>query len=430
MKFLLRILSIFLCGATLSAGAAEPLPADRIVAVVNDEVLTLHELRSRVDTVSGQLQRQGTPLPPRDALEEQMLERMVMDRVQIQHAREIGVRIDDAQLDQAILRIAANNQLSLPQFRQILERDGLSFARFREEIRDEMTISRVREREVDSRIIVSEGEIDNYLQNELARSGASEEFEVAHILLRSPESASPEQIGKLRARAEELRERALGGENFSQLAAAYSDAPDGLQGGKLGMRPLDRLPGMFADAVADLRPGELAPLLRSPNGFHIVKLLDRRGGTRVPAVRQTHARHILIKVDELVSELEARHKLENIRERLAYGESFAELSRMYSQDGSATRGGDLGWLYPGDTVPEFERAMNDLAPGVVSLPIRSPFGYHLIEVLARRVQEASSDRLRNAARQALRERKLDEAYQDWLRQTRDRAYVELKLDER
>ena len=432
MKFLSRVafLSVFLAGAVLlPARAAEPVLADRIVAIVNDEVITLHELRSRVNTAVGQLQRQGTPLPPRDVLEQQMLERMVMDRVQIQHAREIGVRIDDAQLDQAIPRIAANNNLSPLQFRQILERDGMTFARFREDIRDEMTIARVREREVDGKIVVSEGEVDNYLQSDLAQGRASEEFEVTHILLRSPESASPKQINELKARADELRERVLRGENFSQLAAAYSDAPDGLQGGNLGTRTLDRLPGIFAEAVVDLQAGEVAPLLRSSNGFHIVKLVNRRGGAHAPAVRQTHARHILIKVDELVSQLEAQRKLENIRERLTHGESFAELSRMYSQDGSATRGGDLGWLYPGDTVPEFERAMETLAPGVVSPPIRSPFGYHLIEVLERRVQEASSDRLRNAARQALRERKLDEAYQDWLRQMRDRAYVDLKLDE-
>jgi peptidyl-prolyl cis-trans isomerase SurA len=433
MKFLLPVvsLSVFLAGAvSMPARAVEPVPADRIVAIINDEVITLHELRNRVNTAVGQLQRQGTPLPPLDVLGQQMLERMVMDRVQIQHAREIGVRIDDAQIDQAIPRIAANNNLSLLQFRQILERDGISLARFREDIREEMTIVRVREREVDSKIVVSEGEVESYLQSELAHGRASEEFEVTHILLRSPESASPKQINELKAKADELLERIARGENFSQLAAAYSDAPDGLQGGNLGMRTLDRMPGIFAEAVVDLKAGEVAPLLRSSNGFHIVKLVDRRGGTQAPAVRQTRARHILIKIDELVSELEARHKLENIRVRLAHGESFAELARMYSQDGSATRGGDLGWLYAGDTVPEFERVMNDLAPGVLSPPVRSPFGYHLIEVLERRVQEASFDRMRNAARQALRERKLDEAYQDWLRQMRDRAYVELKLDER
>jgi peptidyl-prolyl cis-trans isomerase SurA len=286
----------------------------------------------------------------------------------------------------------------------------------------------MREREVDSRIAISEGEIDHYLQSEAGKKHAAEEFEVAHILLRSPESVSPEQIDALRAKAEEIHGRAASGENFSQLAAAYSDAPDGLQGGNLGMRPLERLPSIFADAVADLKAGEVAPLLRSSNGFHIVKLLARQGGGRAPAVQQTHARHILIKVNELVSESEARHKLDGLYDRIAHGEKFAELARLYSQDGSATKGGDLGWLYPGDTVPEFEQAMDTLVPGEISPPVKTPFGYHLVEVLERRVQEASADRQRNAARQALRERKLDEAYQDWLRQARDRAYVELRLE--
>jgi peptidyl-prolyl cis-trans isomerase SurA len=362
-------------------------------------------------------------------LEQQMLERMVMDKVQLQHARDIGMRVDDAQLDQAIQRIAANNKLSMAQFRQALENDGVSFAKFREDIRNEMIVVRVREREVDGKIIVSEGEIDNYLQSEAGKGSSAEEFEVAHILLRSPESASPEQIGELKVKAERVLERAAAGENFSQLAAAYSDAPDGLQGGDLGRRPLDRLPSIFADAVVKLNEGEVAPLLRSPNGFHIVKLVARRGGAGAAAVPQTHARHILIKVNELVSDSEARHKLEGLYDRVMHGEKFAELARLYSQDGSATKGGDLGWLYPGDTVPEFERAMNDLKPDETSRPVRTPFGYHLIEVLERRVQEASPDRLRNAARHALRERRLDEAYQDWLRQARDRAYVELKLDD-
>ncbi|MDR0379498.1 MAG: peptidylprolyl isomerase [Candidatus Accumulibacter sp.] len=434
MMSLLRIAMFLFLAGTVQAQVSgraytEPVPMDRIVAVVNDEVITLVELRHRLETVIAQLNRQGTPLPPREVLEHQMLERMVMDRIQLQHARDVGIRIDDTRLDQAIQRIAANNELTMAQFRQALERDGVQLAQFREDIRDEMTISRVREREVDSRIVISEGEIDNYLQSEASQGNSAEEFEVAHILLRSPESASPEQIDELGNRAEQIHERAARGENFSQLAAAYSDAPDGLQGGDLGMRPLERLPGIFADAVINLQVGEVAPLLRSPNGFHIVKLVARQGGGGVPTVRQTHARHILVRVDELVSDAEARHKLEGLHDRITHGENFAELARLYSQDGSATKGGDLGWLYPGDTVPEFERAMDDLEPGSISLPVKTPFGYHLIEVLDRRVREASSDRMRSAARQALRERKLDEAYQDWLRQIRDRAYVELKLDE-
>lgn len=414
---------------TRAPDSASVVAADRIVAVVNDEVVTRYELRTRLDAALVQLKRQGTPLPPRDVLEKQMLERMVMDKVQLQHARETGLRVDDAQLEQALQRIATGNKMTLTQFRQALEKDGIPFAKFREEIREEMTITRVREREVESRIVISEGEIDSYLAGDSGK-GVAEEYEMAHILLRAPESASPEQIQKLKAKADQVLERLNKGEDFAQLAASYSDAPDGLQGGSLGWRPRERLPVIFAEIVGKLKAGEVSPVLRSSNGFHIAKLVQKRGGAGVPAVQQTHARHILIKVNEVVSEPEARHKLDSLRERLANGGNFAELARLYSQDGSAPKGGDLGWVYPGDTVPEFERAMDALQPGEFSQPVQSPFGFHLIEVLERRVQDVSSDRQRGAARQVLRERKLDETYQDWLRQARDRAYVELRLEER
>ncbi len=436
MMSLLRIVFLFVCllgvssAQTPRGASSEPVPVDRIVAVVNDDVITLHELRAGLDVAAGQLRRQGTPLPPRDVLERQMLERLIMDKVQLQHAREIGLRIDDVQLDQTLQRIAANNKMSMAQFREVLQKDGVPFTKFREDIRNELTIARVREREVESKIAISEGEIENYLSGESGKAGAGEEYEVAHILLRAPESASPEQITVLRAKAEQVLDRAAKGENFAQLAAAYSDAPDGLQGGSLGMRPLDRLPNIFSEVAVKLKPGEVAPLLRSPNGFHIVKLLAKRGGASLPAVEQTRVRHILIKVSEIVSESEALHKMEGLYDRIKHGEKFAELARIHSQDGSATKGGDLGWIYPGDTVSEFERAMNELKPGEISRPVKSPFGYHLIEVLERRVQDVSADRQKAMARQVLRERKLDEAYQDWLRQARDRAYIELRLEDR
>ncbi len=411
------------------AQRSTPIEADRIVAVVNSEVITLHELRTRLDSALAQLKRQGTPLPPRDVLERQMLERVIIDRIQLQMARDTGLRIEDSQLEQALGRIAATNKMTPAQFRQALERDGIPYAKFREEIRDEMTIARLREREVDNRLVIGDAEVDNFLAAE-TQGGGGEEVQVAHILLRAPESASPEQIQKLKAKADQVIERLRKGEDFSQLAAAYSDAPDALQGGNLSPRPIDRLPGLFAEAVARLRPGEVSPILKSPNGFHIVKLVAKSGGAKLPPVQQTRARHILIKVNEIVSESEALHKMATLRERLAHGGDFAELARLYSQDGSAPNGGDLGWIYPGDTVPEFERAMNNLAIGELSQPVQSPFGYHLIQVLERRTQDVSQERQRMAARQALRERKLDDAYQDWLRQIRDRAYVEYRYDER
>jgi peptidyl-prolyl cis-trans isomerase SurA len=427
------LLALFCClGAFLfvspASAAREPIEADHIVAVVGNEVITYYELRTRLESALKQLQKQGTPLPPQDVLERQMLERLIMDRIQLQYAVENGLRVDDAQLDQAIGRIAASNKLTVQQFRQALDKDGIDYAKFREEIRNELTTVRLREREVDSKLVISDGEIDNYLANQVA-NGGGEEYQLAHILLRAPESASPEQLQKLRLRGEQALKRAKAGENFAELTAAFSDAPDALQGGNLGWRPLDRLPQLYAETAARLEPDAVSDLLRSSAGFHIVKLIAKRGGSAPASVQQTRARHILIRVNEVMSESEARRKLENVRERIVNGVDFAEQARLYSQDGSAAKGGELGWLNPGDTVPEFERAMNALKPGELSPVVQSPFGMHLIEVLERRERDVSAERQRAVARQAIRDRKLDEAYQDWLRQMRDRAYVENRLQE-
>lgn len=436
MTSFIRTLLVLICclGSLLahpvSAAPEEPIEADRIVAVVGDEVVTYYDLRTRLEAALKQLQKQGTPLPPQDVLERQMLERLIMERVQLQYARDSGMKVDDNQLEQAIGRIAAGNKMSLAQFRAALEKDGVQYAQFREEIRSEMVTVRLREREVDSKLIISDGEIDNYLANQTAAGASGEEYQLAHILLRAPESASPEQLQKLRLRGEQALKRAQAGENFAQLTAAFSDAPDALQGGDLGWRALDRLPSLYAEAASHLQPGQISPLLRSSAGFHIVKLVSKRGGSAPASVQQTHPRHILIRINEVVSEAEARRKLETIRERIVNGVDFAEQARLNSQDGSAAKGGDLGWLNPGDTVPEFERAMDSLKINELSPVVQSPFGMHLIQVIERRERDVSAERQRGAARQALRERKLDEAYQDWLRQLRDRAYVENRLEEK
>ena len=412
------------------AAPVAPVEADRIDAVIGDDVVTYVELRTRLAAALKQLQKQGTPLPPQDVLERQMLERMIIDRIQLQFARETGLKVDDAQLDQAIGRIAANNKMTPQEFRQALEKDGIEYAKFREEIRGEMTTVRLREREVDSKLVISDGEIDNYLANQAAAGGGREEYQLAHILMRAPESASPEQLQKLRLRGEQALKRAQAGENFAQLTAAFSDAPDALQGGDLGRRPLDRRPGLYAEAAGRLQSGQVSELLRSSAGFHIVKLLNKRGGSGPVSVQQTRSRHILIRINEVVSEAEARRKLETIRERIVNGVDFAEQARLNSQDGSAAKGGELGWLNPGDTVPEFERAMDALKINELSQVVQSPFGMHLIQVVERRERDVSEERQRGVARQALRERKLDEAYQDWLRQLRDRSYVENRLEEK
>lgn len=436
-----RLFQILIVGLILAAGGAQaqkaapqssqPVEVDRVVAVVNDEAITLHELRSRLAVVERQLRGQGTQLPPRDVLQQQLLERMIIDRVQIQFARETGMRIADGEVDAALRRIADGNRLSLAEFKAALERDGIAWAKFREDIREEMTIARLRDREVDNRVVISEGEIDNYLASAEAQGGDAQMVHLAHIIVRVPEQATPPQLARIRARAEQALQQIRSGEDFAKVAAVFSDAPDALTGGSMGARPADRLPSLYADAAKNLQPGAASGLLRSPAGFHIVKLLGRQGGTlAMPALRQTHARHILIKVNELVSEAEAKHKLLGIRERLVNGGDFAELARLNSNDLSAAKGGDLGWLYQGDTVPDFEQAMDALKINEVSKPVQSPFGFHLIQVLERRTEEASPERRRLVARAALRERKADEAYQDWIRQMRDRAYVEYRLEDR
>lgn len=400
---------------------------DRIVAVINEEVITQQELNARVDFALRQLRQQGTQPPAREVIERQLIERLITDRVQMQHARDIGLRIDDAELDRALVRIAEGNKLSLAQIRTTIEKDGVPFEKFREDLRNEITLSRLREREVAQKIVITESEIDNFIQSQQSQ-GRNDEYNISHILVTVPENATPEQLQTRRARAEQALAQLKAGTDFRQVAAAFSDAPEALQGGLMGWRESNRLPALFLDALRPLKAGELSEIVRSPNGFHILKLNERRGGQAAIMVQQTHVRHILIKTNELVSEAEARNRLLVLKERLDNKADFAELARSRSEDGSAARGGDLGWLSPGDTVPEFEQAMNALKPGEISQPVRSPFGWHLIEVLERRTQDMTREGQRLNARQALRERKTDEAYQEWVRQLRDRAYVEQRLE--
>lgn len=430
LPLLLAALFALLLPALAAAQPRQPIAIDRVVAVVNDEAITQYELRDRLATAERQLRQRGTPLPPREVLEKQLLDRLIVDRVQIQFAKEVGLRIPDAELDGALRRIAESNRLSLADFRGALERDGIEWRRFREDIRNEMIVARLREREVDSRIVISDGEIDNYLAHpEQANQEAL--VTLGHIIVRVPEQADTARLAKLRARAEEALERIRGGQDFGQVAASFSEAPDALKGGLIEPRTLDRLPSLYAEVAAGMKVGEVSGILRSPAGFHIIKIEDRRGGNVVGGtIRQTHARHILVKVNELVSSDEALHKMTGLKERLDNNTDFAELARLYSNDLSAAKGGDLGWLYQGDTVPDFERAMDALKIGEISKPVQSPFGWHIIQVLERKNAEAGDERKRLLARQALRERKSDEAYEDWLRQMRDRAYVEYRLEER
>lgn len=429
--------------AKSSAPSVQPRLADAILVVVNNEVITRYEFIERLKVIETRLKSQGGQMPPLDQLQRQLLERMIVERAQLQQAKESGIKVDDTMLDRAVARIADQNKLTMPEFRKRLEQDGMVYSQFRNEIRNEMILQRLREREVDNKIQVSDAEIDTYLA---AQSGPAasvpQELNIGQILIRTPENASPQQLAESKRRAEEVVAQLNAGGDFAKLAGAYSDGTDGLTGGELGWRSQDRLPQLFVDATANLQQGQIAPLVKSGKGFHILKLLGKRtpsvlragaasSTTAAATVKQTHASHILIKVNQVVSAADARRKLMGIKQRLDNkAATFEELARLFSNDFSASKGGDLGWIYPGDTVPEFERAMDALPVGEVSEPIESPFGYHLILVKERKSDDVSQERQRMVARQALREQKLEEATQDWLRQVRDRAYVEYRLEEK
>ena len=411
-------------------------PVDSIAAVVNNEVITRNDLAQRVRIVERRMRQQKIAIPPQDQLEKQLLERMISDRAQVQLANDMGIRIDDQLLDRAVARIAEQNKLSVTDFRNEIERDGTPYALFREEIREEITIQRVREQEVDKKIQITDSEIDAYL-NSATGAEAQEEIDLGQILVRIPENATAEQIAARRVRAEDVLRQLKTGADFGKTAAAFSDAGDALEGGDLGWRNADRLPQLFVEATTGLKQGETSKVVKSANGFHILRVIGRRSvsavktGPGATAVQQTHARHILIKVNQLVTAADAKRKLAEVRERLDNkAAKFEDLAKLYSNDLSASKGGDLGWIFPGDTVPEFERAMDALKPGEVSGPVESPFGFHLIEVLERKADDVSKERQRLLARQAIRERKLDEATQDWARQIRDRAYVEIRADDK
>ena len=393
---------------------------------------TSSQLRDRVIRIRQNLKQMGQEarLPPMEVLERQILEQLVMERVQLQQARAFSLKVDDGMVERAINRIAENNRFTIDQLRAAVTRDGLSWNRYREEIRTELLLNRLREIEVDNKVTVSDAEVDNFVRNHPeALSGT--EYRVAHILLRISENMNEAQFKALQARADKVLARLNAGEDFGKVAANSSDAPDNVRGGELGWLSRERLPGFYGEVVNKLKPGETSPPLQSSVGLHIIKLLEKREQNDAAArtVEQTHARHILIKSSELLSDTEVQTRLKGLRERIINGADFAELAKASSVDHlSAARGGELGWVNPGDTVPEFEKAMNALAPKGVSEPVRTPFGWHLIQVLERRKQDMGEEIRRNTARAILRQRKAEEAYDDWLRQLRDSAYVEYKLE--
>jgi peptidyl-prolyl cis-trans isomerase SurA len=405
-------------------------PLDRVVAVVNNEAVTQFDVNEQKRVVLSQMRDAKVQPPPADALERQVLERIVTERAMLQFAKESGIRVDDQTVERTILRIAQENKVSPEEFRKLLEREKIPYAKYREDIRKEITIQRIREREVDSRVAVSDAELDAYLATIAAQAGGETEYQISHVLVSVPEQASPDQINVRRKRAEDALAQIKSGKDFKEVAAALSDAPDGIKGGDLGWRTPARLPVVFVEAAKGMNNGDVSPVLRSPGGFHVIKLVDSRSRNAPTVVEQTHAKHILIRVNEVTADAEARTKIDRIRDRIETGAKFEDQAKLNSDDASAAKGGDLGWVSPGDTVPEFEQAMNKLAIGQVSVPVRTTFGWHIIVVDDRRTQDVTANRKRDVARTAIRQRKSDEEFAEFVRQTRDRAYVEYKTDDK
>jgi peptidyl-prolyl cis-trans isomerase SurA len=320
--------------------------------------------------------------------------------------------------------------LSLAEFTEALAKDGVSMTKFRADIRNEITLARLREREVDGRVNVSESEIDNFLTSQAANNENQDEYEIAHLLIRTPEEGATEDIQKAKIKVDKALSELNGGVSFAKVSASYSDAPNALEGGSLGWKSAAQMPALFLDALKAMKVGEVSAPLRSPNGFHVLKLNNKRGGNSPLVIQQTHARHILIKLSEIMSEKDGKLKIDGIKERLDNGEKFEALARQYSEDSTASTGGDLNWVNPGDTVPQFEKAMNELKDLQISPPVRTQFGWHLIQVMERRSQDMSKEAARLKARQEIRAKKADEAYQDWIRELRDRAYVEIRLEDK
>lgn len=405
---------------------AEPRLIDKIVAVVGEEALMESELQQRIQQANEQIAERGIRPPPANILRQQVLDRLIIDTIQLQLARRGGLRIDNQTLNETLAKIAQQNNMTLRQFSQAIEADGLTFNEFREQIRHEMLISQVRQRRVGERIQVSEQEVDNYLTSPEALQQDGREFRVGHILISVPDNPSPEQIKLAQERAEALKAKLDAGADFQEQAIASSSADEAFSGGDLGWRSALALPSIFTDKVPKLPVGGVAGPIRSPSGFHIIKLLETRGGKQL-FVDQTQARHLLLMPNAVRDEAATLAEIRKLKQRIEQGESLADLARELSDDrGSKQSGGSLGWVSPGQMVPEFEAAMNELTVGQVSQPVKSPFGWHLIEVEERRKSDMTDLMRRQQVRSILAERRFEEEVQNWLREIRDSTWVEIR----
>ncbi|RYX91886.1 MAG: molecular chaperone SurA [Comamonadaceae bacterium] len=419
-------------GAAGTPGAARSSvsrQADHIVVVVNSEPITNNEVRSKLLRTEQQLSGQGAAMPPRSELARQVLERMISDKAQLQLARTSGIRIEENAIDNAVENIARQNQVSVDELRRRMVADGIVYSQFRADLRDELMVARLRQREVESRVTVSEQDIDQFLRDQEGNNDLSSlEINLAQVLVAVPENATAEQVAALQAKAQQVADRARAGTDFTALVNEFSDAPVKTSGGQMGLRSAERYPPLFVSATQSLRAGGLAGPIRSGAGFHILKVVEKRqAGMPGVNVTQTHARHILLRLTPQQGAVAATAKLADFKRRIAAGQAdFATLAQENSDDGSAKNGGDLGWANPGMFVPEFEQVMNSLAPGQISDPLTSRFGVHLIQVLERRETQLSTRDQREVARNVIREKKQEEAYLIWAQETRGRAYVEYR----
>ncbi|WP_196303022.1 peptidylprolyl isomerase [Chromobacterium violaceum] len=427
-KTLLALLIASVMQSALAAPATPVREVDRIVAVVNKNVITWQELQARVNEAIKQLEAQKVAPPPREVLERQVLEQMITEEVQLQYAASGGLRIEDAAVDQAVANLAKQNKLSEAGLKAQLAKDGITLDRLRSDIRRELTISRLRDSEVASRVNVSDSEVDQAMKS--AQSANRTEYHLASILVAVPERADAKQIDQLSQKVHKAQADLAAGQPFAKVSAAYSDAPNALKGGDMGWRSATSLPQEFVQLLEQMKVGADTDVIRTQQGFFIFKLVDKRSGGAPMMVEQYHPRHILIRTNEAVSEADAKARIDQVRDRIMRGAKFADMAKLYSEDGSNAKGGDLGWVNMGDLVPEFEKAMVSLPIGQVSQPVRTPFGWHLILVEGKRNQDVSSDHEKMAVKQQIRARKMEQAYTDWVRQLRDSAFVEEHLDEK
>lgn len=432
MRFLFTLLFAFTLSGAAQAQTRElstsGVALDRVIAIVNEGIVLQSQLDNQTLLITERLQGQGTQMPPPDVIRQQVLERLVLQEIQMQRATRLGVQVPDELLNESLRDVAQRNGIPFEQMPLALAGQGIDYAAYRDEMRREITMSLLRQRDVFPRIYISPRELDQALERQAGQADASTEFDVSHVLLSLPESATSEQVAKVEDLAREIHARARGGEDFGQLALAYSQAQSALERGKLGWRQLGQLPQFIAELVVDMKAGDVSEPVRTPTGFHIVRLDETRGGDSGPMlVEQLHSRHILMRPNEVQDDATTRQRLEAVRERILAGEDFAALASVTSEDpGSASRGGDLGWNSPGVFDPEFETVLGSLEQDQISEPFRSQFGWHIVQMLGRRTHDQSDEVRRQRVLTALREGKADEETELWLRRLRDEAYVEIR----